>query len=157
MPAIRAIGFTPVSFTILPLISTRQAAPSLSPQEFPAVTVPSGFTMGFNLLRISIVVAGLGNSSVSKIKDFFFSLTSTGTISSLKYPASMAAAARLWLSTEKRSCSSRLIPNRSATFSAVFGILRPVPYTDTGWAVVPASMLESTNVIGPSPQRPFRM
>ena len=127
-----AIGFTPVSFTFFPLIKTRQEAPSFKPQAFPAVTVPSGFTIGLSFARISMVVVGFTNSSVSKINVFFLSFTSIGTISSLKYPISMAFAARCWLSMEKASCSSRVMWKRSATFSAVLDMLSSLPYTEYG-------------------------
>ncbi len=42
-------------------------APSLMPDAFPAVTVPFGLTIGFNLASPSRVVSGRGCSSVSKI------------------------------------------------------------------------------------------
>jgi len=45
--------------------------------------------------------------------------TSTGMISSLNFPAAMAAEALAWLAAAKASCSSRLTPYFSATSSAV--------------------------------------
>jgi hypothetical protein len=51
-------------------------------------------------------------------------LTSTGTISSLKVPCSMAARALRWLSAARASCSNRLTLNLEATFSAVSPMLR---------------------------------
>ena len=84
---IRAMGFRPMALTCVSDISTRAAAPSFRPQELPAVTVPSGFTMGRSFASTSKVVVGFTNSSVSNMNSFFFSFTWTGTISSLKYPA----------------------------------------------------------------------
>ena len=58
-------------------------------------------------------------SSVSNITGPFLLLSSIGRIWLLKWPAAVAAAARLWLSTANASCCSRVIPHLLATFSAV--------------------------------------
>jgi hypothetical protein len=52
--------------------------------------------------------------------------TATAITSSLKRPASMAAAARLWLSKASRSWSSRRMPFSRAIFSALSPMVRPV-------------------------------
>jgi len=56
---------------------------------------------------------------VSNTTGPFFDFSSTGRIWLLKWPAAMAAAARLWLSTANASCCSRVRPHLAATFSAV--------------------------------------
>ena len=50
--------------------------------------------------------------------------TSTGTISSLNFPAAIAASAFLWLASENSSAFSRVMPYFLATFSAVSPMLR---------------------------------
>ncbi len=63
-------------------------APSFTPEAFPAVTVPFGFTIGLSFERASSVVSGRGCSSVSKIlASPFFCGIGTATISCLKKPA----------------------------------------------------------------------
>ena len=98
------------------------AAPSLIPEEFAAVTIPSFLNAGRNLEILSAVVPGRGPSSVSTITVFFFSLTSTGTISSLNLPASIAAVAFCCELAANSSNSSLVSPHCSATFSAVIPI-----------------------------------
>ncbi len=91
------------------------------PEELPAVTVPSLLKTGRSLARTSAVVPGRGCSSVSTTRSSPFRWgMRTGTISSAKRPASMASAARFWLSAAKASWASRLTPNSSATTSAVW-------------------------------------
>ena len=58
-------------------------------------------------------------SSVSNITGPFLLLSSIGRIWLLKWPAAIAAAARLWLSTANASCCSRVSSHFVATFSAV--------------------------------------
>ena len=60
-----------------------QAAPSLIPEEFPAVTTPSFLKDGFNPERLSSVVFARMNSSLDlKSSDFVLRLkTATGVIS----------------------------------------------------------------------------
>ena len=85
-----AIGVTPSSFAFSSLITTIAAAPSLIPEAFAAVTIPSGLNAGRNFAMPSAVVPGRGPSSVSTTTVFFFCFTSTGTISSLNLPSAVA-------------------------------------------------------------------
>ena len=74
------------------------AAPSLMPLALPAVTVPLGRKAGFRRASFSIVVSGRGCSSVSTTMGSPLRWgTTTGTISSLNRPLSMAALAFIWL------------------------------------------------------------
>src|SRR6266481_7426755 len=96
-------------------MTTVAAAPSLMGELLPAVTVPLAWKAGFSLARTSREVSARGSSSVSKRKvcvvgfagedleeaplplvgsEVIF--TSTGMVSSLKFPAAMAARAFLW-------------------------------------------------------------
>src|SRR5438445_439610 len=117
----RAIGGSPSSFTFKSLIIRRAAAPSLTPLEFPAVTVPPSRNAGGSFARASRDVSGRGCSSrVTRATPPFFWGTGTGTISSENLPLSIAAIALRWLSRAKRSCSSRVIFGpTSRRFSAV--------------------------------------
>ena len=117
-----AIGVTPNSLAFSSLITTTQAAPSLIPEELAAVTIPSFLKAGRNLEMLSAVVPGRGPSSVSTTTVFFLSLTSTGTISSLNLPASIAAVAFCCELAENSSNSSLVKCHCSATFSAVIPI-----------------------------------
>ena len=58
-------------------------------------------------------------SSVSNSTGPFLLLSSIGRIWLLKWPAAVAAAARLWLSTANASCYVAVSPHLFATFSAV--------------------------------------
>ena len=70
------------------------AAPSLIPEAFPAVTEPSFLKTGRNLDKLSKLASFLGNSSVSKTTGSPLRCgMTTGTISSLKRPDSIAATA----------------------------------------------------------------
>ena len=116
-----------------------EEAPSLRPELEPAVTVPvsslelyifpssctSMLKTGFSFAIFSSFVVRLGNSSVSKTMGSFFRPwgITMGMISSLNRPESMAAMARRWLSREKASCSSRVMPSSMATRSAVAPML----------------------------------
>ena len=60
---IRASGAMPSSAALTSLITITAAAPSLSGQQLPAVTVPSGRKTGFSAATFSIVVPGRGPSS----------------------------------------------------------------------------------------------
>ena len=62
-------------------IKTIAAAPSLSPDEFPAVTVPFSLKTVFNFFKSSKLKLFLGCSSFSK-KKFFFLLICNLIISS---------------------------------------------------------------------------
>ena len=88
--------------------------------KLPAVTVPFCLsnTAG-SFFRLSIVVSGRTCSSAATTTSPFLPGTVTGAISSWKRPASIAAAALRWLSSAKRSCSSREMPISCASFSAV--------------------------------------
>src|SRR5215471_15083479 len=89
---------------------TTAAAASLMPEALPGVTVPSSANEGRSLARSSVVTPGRMCSSVSTVTVPFLLFTSTGVICSVKYPASLAAAARRWLSAASTSWSSREIP-----------------------------------------------
>ena len=113
------------------------AAPSLMPLALPAVTLPSLRNTGFSAASLSAVVA-FGCSSVAKATVSRFTLTSIGTIWLSKRPALIAAAARVWLSSAKASCSAREIWCSSATFSAVTPMW-PVPNGQVSAPVIMSS------------------
>ncbi len=81
-------------------VTTTAEAPSLMPGALPAVTVPPSLKAGRSFASVSIVVSRRGHSSASKVTvaPFLPGMT-TGTISSLNLPASIAAIALRWLST----------------------------------------------------------
>lgn len=54
---IRAIGVNPNSLTFSPEAKTTQAAPSLMPEEFPAVTLPFDVKADDNFCNWSVVVS----------------------------------------------------------------------------------------------------
>ena len=95
------------------------AAPSLSGLEFPAVTVPSSLNTGFSFASASSVESRRGPSSVSTTVSPLRPFTVTGTVSSSKRPASIAATAFSWLCSANRSWRTRGISRSSARFSAV--------------------------------------
>ena len=96
------------------------------PEALPAVTRPPSLrNAGRILASVSAVVSGLTCSSRSKNTLPFLEAISTGTICSLKRPSAVAAAARRWLSAASWSIISRVMPNSSATFSAVPPMCRP--------------------------------
>ena len=100
----RASGVTPSRSARSAPISTTAAAPSLRPDALPAVTVPSFLNAG----RIATITSADGRvrgySSVSKTNGRpFFCAISSGTISSVKCPASTAASARRTLSDASAS------------------------------------------------------
>jgi hypothetical protein len=70
----RANGLSPYCAATDSEASSSTPAPSFTPDAFPAVTVPFGFTIGFNLARPSSVVSGRGCSSLQTIcgSPFFF-------------------------------------------------------------------------------------
>ena len=103
MPSTRARGLRPYFCTASALARIIAAAPSLTPEALPAVTVlPSPLT-GLSLARASAVVSARGCSSVSITVSPFLPLITTGTISSAKKPACCAAAVRCWLRRAKAS------------------------------------------------------
>ena len=97
------------------------AAPSDICDELPAVTVPFMWNAGLSAASASSEVSARGPSSILKMISVRFGLlplgvvklTGTGTISSSNLPASMAAKAFLWLSTENWSACSREMPQRT--------------------------------------------
>ena len=81
------------------------------PDALPAVTVPfSLMNTALSFAMPSSVVAA-ECSSVSNSTVPFLLLISIGRIWLLKWPAAIAAAARLWLSTANASCCSRVMPH----------------------------------------------
>ncbi len=116
---IRASGVIPSSRALVSLITTTAAAPSLSGQAFPAVTVPPSRKTGLSWDRPSSVVPGRGPSSLVTMVP---SGRVTGMISRSKKPDSCAATARVWERRANSSCSWRLTFLYSATFSAVWPI-----------------------------------
>ena len=97
-------------------------APSFSVLELPAVTMPPDRTTGRSLASTSAVVPSRGPSSVSTTVSPLRPRTVTGTISSLKCPAAMAASAFSWDRTANASASSREMPSTAASSSAVSGM-----------------------------------
>mmetsp|Transcript_4588 Transcript_4588/g.13230 ORF Transcript_4588/g.13230 Transcript_4588/m.13230 type:complete len:234 (-) Transcript_4588:395-1096(-) len=100
------------------------AAPSETCEALPAVVLPPFLKAGLSLLRPSRVVPSRGPSSL--LTTISFSLPSlsstmvfTGTISASNLPAFWAARALACEATASLSCSSREMPNFSATFSLV--------------------------------------
>ena len=63
----RALIVRPSSFALSSLARSAAVAPSLSPDEFPAVTRPAGRKGVFSPARPSIVVVGRGASSTVAI------------------------------------------------------------------------------------------
>ena len=108
----RASGFSPSG---CPTTSSA-AAPSLIPLADAAVTVPSLRKAGLSLPTETIVAPARGYSSAAKAVP---SGPGTATISSLNTRCCNARSARCWLCTANASCSSRVMPYRSATTSAV--------------------------------------
>ena len=91
----RAIGRRPSSSAVSAEASSTAAAPSLMPEELPAVTVPSVRNTGRSWASFSGVVSGRGCSSRSMTVGSPFGCgITTGTISSLKRPSAMAREAR---------------------------------------------------------------
>ena len=121
--AIVTIGVKPNSLAFASLITNTAAAPSLRPEAFPAVTVPSRSKAGRSLAKPSAVVPGLGYSSVSKtIGSPRRCGISTGTNSSAKTLSLSACSARDCEVAANASWSSRLKEYFFAIFSAVLPI-----------------------------------
>ena len=112
----RASGLIPRSAAKLALVTTTAAPPSFSGQALPAVIRPSSRKTGFRPASFSTVVPGRGPSSRSTTVP---SASVTGVISASKKPSSWRATASCWERAANSSISSRVIPSRSATFSAV--------------------------------------
>ena len=125
---IRARGVRPCVLTASALAIIIAAAPSFTPLALPAVTLPPSRNGAGNLASCSSVVAGLGCSSVSTITGSPLRWgISTGAISRARRPFSVAAPAFCCERCANRSWSSRLMFQRSATFSPVSG-MESVPY-----------------------------
>ena len=108
-PSMRARGSRPSFWTISAEASSRAAAPSLTPEALPAVTVPPSRTMGLRPCRAARVVSGRGCSSSLTTMSPLRSLMVRGAISPSKKPLARAAPTRAWLRWAKASWSSRLI------------------------------------------------
>ena len=100
-------------------MTSTAAAPSLRGHEFPAVTVPPGLNTGSSDASFSIVVLGLGPSSMAAVRP---SGRTTGVISLSKKPFFWASTARSCDRLANSSIRSRVMPYCSATFSAVIPI-----------------------------------
>ncbi len=101
----RASGVMPSSAARVSLITITAAAPSLSGQLLPAVTLPSGRKAGFSSASFSTVVSGRGPSSLETAVP---SGSVTGMISRSKKPFACDLTARCWESAPNSSISSRL-------------------------------------------------
>ena len=117
-----ASGVRPRSAATDARVSTIMQAPSLMPDALPAVTLPSASNTGRIPASFSSVRPARGCSSTSTTTSPRRPLIVTGVISSATAPEASASWARRWLSSANASCSSRLTPNFSATFSAVMPI-----------------------------------
>lgn len=92
LAAIVASGVKPNSSAFSLDMMTNAAAPSLMPDAFPAVTLPSFLNAGRSLPSFSAVVPAFTYSSVSKIIGSPLRCgIAIGTISSVNLPASIAA------------------------------------------------------------------
>mmetsp|Transcript_16556 Transcript_16556/g.52805 ORF Transcript_16556/g.52805 Transcript_16556/m.52805 type:complete len:322 (+) Transcript_16556:61-1026(+) len=120
----RARGVSPCSATAASLATTSAPAPSLMPDALPAVTVPPFLNTGFSFASVSAVVPGRGPSSLSSVSTPRLPLNSTGAISAANTPASCASAHAACDLAAYASQSSRVMPCRSARFSAVMPIGR---------------------------------
>ena len=89
----RASGVMPSSLALVSLMTTTAAAPSLSGQALPAVTVPPSRKTGLRSASPSRVVPGRGPSSLVTTVP---SGRVTGMISRSKNPFSWDATARFW-------------------------------------------------------------
>ena len=88
---IRASGCSPSSATTRSETTTTAAAPSLSGQQLPAVTVPSGRNTGSSPARASAVTPGRGPSSALTVVP---SASTSGVMSRDQKPLAIAASAR---------------------------------------------------------------
>ena len=116
---IRASGVMPRSAALRSLMITTAAAPSLSGQQLPAVTVPSGRNTGCSVATFSSVVPARGPSSaVTTVPSGRVS----GVMSRCQKPLASAFSARFCDRTPNSSCACRVMPRNCATFSAVWPI-----------------------------------
>ena len=93
LATMRANGVMPSSRALVSLMTITAAAPSLSGQALPAVTVPPSRNTGLRPASPSRVVPGRGPSSLVTTSPLG---VVTGMISRSKKPASWAATARVW-------------------------------------------------------------
>ncbi len=108
----RASGVRPSSLGLVSLMTMTAAAPSLSGQALPAVTVPSGRKTGLRPARPSAVVPARMPSSLVTVTSLpSSSVVTTGVISSSQKPFSSEAVARCCERAANSSCSSRLTPS----------------------------------------------
>ena len=123
LETMRAIGRHPSSRARASEVTSTAAAPSLMPDELPAVTDPdpSRLKAGLSDASLSRVVSGRGGSSTdtSTPASPFAADAEIGTTSSANRPASWASAQRCCDDSANASCSSLVTPHRSTTFSAV--------------------------------------
>ena len=105
------------------------AAPSLVCEELPGVTIPPASNAGFSLPSAWSEVSARGPSSFLNTSLEWVGLplkvvmgTSTGTISSSKFPAAWAFSAFWWLFRENSSACSRVTPYCFRRHSAVIPI-----------------------------------
>ena len=110
-----ASGVRPCFAAYSAVQTSTAAAPSVSGEAVPAVTVPSWRNAGFRPASPSVVVSARMQPSC----DTRLPPASTGTISASSLPLAWASAAFCWLRTAKASWSARVIWCRRATFSAV--------------------------------------
>ena len=117
LATMRASGVMPRALALVSLMTMTAAAPSLSGQALPAVTVPPSRNTGWRLASPSRVVLGRGPSSFTTTVP---SASVTGMISRSKNPFCWDSTARVWESSANSSCSARPTFSNSATFSAVW-------------------------------------
>ena len=113
-----ARGFNPYFFNVISLANNIAAAPSLMPDELPAVTVPSFVNAGFKEANFSrLVLRGCSSTSIN------LSSILTPTISSFHLPASNAAKYFSCEANANSSWATLVICHCFATFSAVSPML----------------------------------
>src|SRR5512132_549348 len=119
IPASRASGRRPSAAARDSDISTRAAAPSVIPEELPAVALPFSRKTGGNAASRSSVVSGRGCSSslTVMVPERLGSGAWTGNVSAAR--RSFAAWAFCCDSRANSSCSPREMSYRSTRFSAV--------------------------------------
>ena len=97
----------PAAFALSAPINTTAAAPSLSGDELPAVTLPVGSNTGFSAASFSSDVSARGPSSLSTVMSRQTSPSNTrvftGRISAVKSPRVCAATAFWWLASANAS------------------------------------------------------
>ncbi len=112
----RASGCSPCACAKASLVTSTAAAPSVSGEDVPAVTTPSGRNAGRSAANASSEVVGRMQPSSDTTLP---SSVTMGTISSRSRPCARACAALRCESTASASWSARLTFQRCATFSAV--------------------------------------